>query len=260
MDGGSGAVPFQAAHIAAIAGASIDVDADVADFRRRALVSIDDASMVDDAQANAFAEQIIGEVVGFGLRVEQIFRKGSGARILLDERGDAERMGEFVKQIDRPPSLHGGDYGGAPNLFQVRAGNGHAHRHDGRIRVDEPSHGIANRVHGFRNMFLAHRRQVGEGKAVALQIEYGDLHQTAGELHADDMVFRAIEVEADGTAILAAVHVAGFLDDAVLKELRGDFRDCRRCEIDGFGDLRPRADAVAVQMLEDSRAVVFGDG
>ena len=64
------------------------------------------------------------------------------------------------------------------------------------------------------------------------------LHQTAGELHADDVVFGAIEIQTDGTAVLVSVHVAGFFDDALRQQFRGDFGDCRRSELDGFGDLR----------------------
>ena len=73
---------------------------------------------------------------------------------------------------------------------------------------------------------------------VALEVEDRDLHQTAGELHADDVVFGTIEIQADGTAVLISVHVAGFVDDALRQQFRGDFGDCRRSELDGFGDLR----------------------
>jgi len=79
---------------------------------------------------------------------------------------------------------------------------------------------------------------VGQEDTVALEVEDRDLHQTAGELHADDVVFGAIEIQTDGTAVLVSVHVAGFFDDALRQQFRGDFGDCRRSELDGFGDLR----------------------
>ena len=107
-------------------------------------------------------------------------------------------------------------------------------------------------------MLLADGRQVGQEDTVALEVEDRDLHQTAGELHADDVVFGAIEIQTDGTAVLVSVHVAGFFDDALRQQFRGDFGDCRRSELDGFGDLRARADAVLVQMLHDPRTVGFG--
>ena len=55
--------------------------------------------------------------------------------------------------------------------------------------------------------------QVGEGNTIAFQVEHCDLHQTSCEFHADDMVFRAIEIQADGTTILIAFHVSGFFDN-----------------------------------------------
>ena len=91
---------------------------------------------------------------------------------------------------------------------------------------------------GFGDVLFADGRQVGQEDTVALEVEDRDLHQTAGELHADDVVFGAIEIQTDGTAVLVSVHVAGFFDDALRQQFRGDFGDCRRSELDGFGDLR----------------------
>ena len=57
-------------------------------------------------------------------------------------------------------------------------------------------------------------------------------------LHADDMVFRAIEIQTDGTTILIAFHVSGFFDNVSEQQFCGNFRNGRGCEFDGFGDLR----------------------
>ena len=50
--------------------------------------------------------------------------------------------------------------------------------------------------------------------------------------------WNTVAVVTDGTAVLVSVHVAGFVDDALRQQFRGDFGDCRRSELDGFGDLR----------------------
>lgn len=62
-------------------------------------------------------------------------------------------------------------------------------------------------------MLLVNGGQVGEGNTIAFQVEHCDLHQASCEFHADDMVFRAIEMQADGTTILIAFHVSGFFDN-----------------------------------------------
>ena len=49
VDGWGGAVAFQTADVAAVAGFAVDVDGDVADFGGGAEGAVDDASVVDDA-------------------------------------------------------------------------------------------------------------------------------------------------------------------------------------------------------------------
>lgn len=63
VNGGGGAVAFKAADVAAIAGAAVDVNGDVSDFGGGTEEAVDEATVVDDAEAHAFADQIIGEVV-----------------------------------------------------------------------------------------------------------------------------------------------------------------------------------------------------
>ena len=62
VNGGGGAVAFKAADVAAIAGAAVDVNGDVSDFGGGTEEAVDEATVVDDAEAHAFADQIIGEV------------------------------------------------------------------------------------------------------------------------------------------------------------------------------------------------------
>ena len=62
VDGGGGAIAFEAADVAAVAGPAVDVDGDVADFGGGTEEAVDEATVVDDAEAHAFADQIIGEV------------------------------------------------------------------------------------------------------------------------------------------------------------------------------------------------------
>ena len=96
---------------------------------------------------------------------------------------------------------------------QIRTGNGHADGYDARIVRNELSYGGPDLFYRFGNMLLVNGGQVGEGNTIAFQVEHCDLHQTSCEFHADDMVFRAIEIQADGTTILIAFHVSGFFDN-----------------------------------------------
>ena len=66
------------------------------------------------------------------------------------------------------------------------------------------------------------------------------------------MVFRAIEVQADGTTVLVTLHVAGLFDDVLGQQFCRDFGDCRRGEFNGLGDLGAGADAVVIQILQDA--------
>ena len=114
VDGGGGAIAFEAADVAAVAGPAVDVDGDVADFGGGTEEAVDEATVVDDAEAHAFADQIIGEVaVGVHRRGEEIMCEGSGAGVLFDEHRHAESGDEFVDEVDLPPALHGGDQSGA---------------------------------------------------------------------------------------------------------------------------------------------------
>lgn len=123
VNGGGGAVAFKAADVAAIAGAAVDVNGDVSDFGGGTEEAVDEATVVDDAEAHAFADQIIGEVaVGVHRRVEEIMCEGSGAGVLFDEHRHAESGDEFVDEVDSAPALHAGDHGGAAHVAQVGPG------------------------------------------------------------------------------------------------------------------------------------------
>ena len=63
MDDRGGAVTFQAADVAAIAGLAVDINGDMADFGGCALRAVDEVAIVDDAKSHAFADQIVGEVI-----------------------------------------------------------------------------------------------------------------------------------------------------------------------------------------------------
>ena len=105
VNGGGGAVAFKAADVAAIAGAAVDVNGDVSDFGGGTEEAVDEATVVDDAEAHAFADQIIGEVVvGVHRRVEEIMCEGAGAGVLFDEHWHAESGGEFVDEVDFAPA------------------------------------------------------------------------------------------------------------------------------------------------------------
>ena len=150
VDGWGGAVAFQTADVAAVAGFAVDVDGDVADFGGGAEGAVDDASVVDDAEAYAFADEVVGEV-GFAVAVgvEEGVGEYACAGVLFDEDGDGEAVGEFVDEVDGAPALHGGYDGGVAVVAQVGAGDGHADGHDGGVFVQELFDGAVHGGDGF---------------------------------------------------------------------------------------------------------------
>ena len=107
VDGDRRAVALEASAVAAVARQAVDVDADMADFGRGTLGSVNEPAIVDDTEADAFAQQIIGEIVAVvACRIEQILREHAGAGVLLDEHRYAERIGELIEEIECAPTLH----------------------------------------------------------------------------------------------------------------------------------------------------------
>ena len=260
VNGGGGAVAFKAADVAAIAGAAVDVNGDVSDFGGGTEEAVDEATVVDDAEAHAFADQIIGEVVvGVHRRVEEIMCEGAGAGVLFDEHWHAESGGEFVDEVDFAPALHVGHHGGAAYVTQIGAGHCHADGHDGWVVVEQLFDALVDGDDGVVDGVVAHRGQVFKAQGVAAQVEHADLHQRAGEFDADDAEVRGVELESDGTAVLGAFQIAGLFNHAGLDKACGDFGDGRGGEFQCLGDLRAGADAVVIQVLNDAGAIGFGD-
>ena len=238
----------------------MDVDGDVADFGGGTEEAVDEATVVDDAEAHAFADQIIGEVaVGVHRRVEEIMCEGAGAGVLFDEHRHAESGDEFVDEVDSAPALHAGDHGGAAHVAQVGSGHGHADGHDGWIVVEQLFDALVDGGNGVVDGVVVDRGQVLDAQGVAAQAEYADLHQRAGEFDADDAEARGVELESDGTAVLGAFQIAGLFNHAGLDKACGDFGDGRGGEFQCLGDLRAGTDAVVIQVLNDAGAIGFGD-
>ena len=232
----------------------------MSDFGGGTEEAVDETTVVDGAEAHAFADQIIGEVaVGVHRRVEEIMCEGSGAGVLFDEHRHAESGGEFVDEVDFAPALHAGHHGGAAYVTQVGAGHRHADGHDGRVVVEQLFDALVDGDDGVVDGVVVHRGQVFEAQGVAAQVEHADLHQRAGEFDADDAEPRGVEFETDGTAVLGTFQIAGLFNHAGLDKACGDFGDGRGGEFQCLGDLRAGADAVVIQVLDDAGAVGFGD-
>ena len=258
MDRGGGAVAFEASDVAAVARLAVDVDADMADFGGRSEGAVDDVAVVDHAEADAFADEVVGEVLGGDGGIEQVLGHRAGAGVLLHEHGDGERVAEFVDEVDFLPSAHRGHDGGASHAAQVGAGDGHADGDDASVGFDQRTDGVVelhdrrvDGVFGDLGQFLHGQRFAGE-------VEHAELYQASREFHGDDVEFCGVESEPDGAAVLAPLEIAGLLDGAGFYELGGDLGDGGGGEVEGFGDLRARADAVLVQVLHDPRTVGFG--
>ena len=107
VDSDRRAVALEASAVAAVARQAVDVDADMTDFGRGTLGSVDESAIVDDTEADAFAQQIIREIVAVvACRIEQILREHAGAGVLLDEHRYAECIGELIEEIECAPTLH----------------------------------------------------------------------------------------------------------------------------------------------------------
>ena len=72
VDRGGGAVAFEASDVAAVARLAVDIDADMADFGGRSEGAVDDVAVVDHAEADAFADEVVGEVLGGDGGIEQV--------------------------------------------------------------------------------------------------------------------------------------------------------------------------------------------
>jgi hypothetical protein len=79
----------------------------VSDFGGRAVRAVIDRTIVDDAEADALAKQIVGERSLGQFRVEQELRQGACACVLFNEYGYVERFAELLDEVDLPPTLHG---------------------------------------------------------------------------------------------------------------------------------------------------------
>lgn len=227
-------------------------------FGGRSEGAVDDVAVVDHAEADAFADEVVGEVLGGDGGIEQVLGHRAGAGVLLHEHGDGERVAEFVDEVDFLPSAHRGHDGGASHVAQVGAGDGHADGDDASVGFDQRTDGVVelhdrrvDGVFGDLGQFLHGQRFAGE-------VEHAELYQASREFHGDDVEFCGVESEPDGAAVLAPLEIAGLLDGADFYELGGDLGDGGGGEVEGFGDLRARADAVLVQVLHDPRTVGFG--
>ncbi len=101
------AVAFEAADIAAIACLAVHVYAHMADLRGRAERAVDHGAVIDDAQAYAFAEQIVCQILIRRIRVEEILGECAGAGVLFYDHRHVEGMFEFGAEVDLSPLFHG---------------------------------------------------------------------------------------------------------------------------------------------------------
>ena len=190
-------VPFQAADIAAVAWLAMHVDAHMADFGGRAERAVDYGPVVDHAEADAFAEQIVGEVLVAWLWVEEVLGQGAGTCILLDDHRDAERVLEFGFEIDFAPLPHRRDDRSMANAAQVGPGHGHADRHD----VGELPHDRADELlHRFNRLGwsgVIGRLVHPDGLCAAGQVEQADLDEAACEFDAEHTVLPGIDCQSD---------------------------------------------------------------
>ena len=155
--------------------------------------------------------------------------------------------------------MHAGDHSGAADVAQVRAGNGHADGHDGRIVIKQLADALVDGRDGVADGVVVHRGQVFGAERIAAQVEHADLHEGTGELDTNDAEASGVNFQPDGTAVLGAFQVAGLFNHAGFDKPCGDLGDGGRREFQGLGDLCAGADAVVVEMLDDAGAVGFGN-
>ena len=146
------------------------------DFAGDAERAVDDAPVVDDAQPHAFADEVIGEVVGSVAAGEQIVGERTGAGVLFDEHGHAKSVGELFDEVDSAPALHGGDDGGVTRVAQIRAGDGHADGDDGAVFAEQRLDALVDTGYGFVDGVFVDVRQGVQLDCLASEIEYADLH------------------------------------------------------------------------------------
>ena len=125
------------------------------DFGCGAVRTVEDSTVVDQPQSDAFTQQIIGERAFGQLGVEQELRQCTGSCILLHEYRHVEGRAEFVDEVDLPPALHGGDESGMAGVPQIRARDGHTHGDDVRIVGDELPDGATDLLHGVGDVLFA---------------------------------------------------------------------------------------------------------
>ena len=191
------AVPLQATDIAAVAWYAVHVDAHMADFGGRAERAVDHGPVVDHAEADAFAEQVVGEVLVARLWVEEVLGQGAGPRVLLDDHRDAERVLELGFEIDFAPLPHRRDDRRVADAAQIRPGHSHADRHDVRELPHDRADELLHRFNRLGWSGVIGRLVHPDGLCAAGQVEQADLDEAACEFDAEHTVLPGIDCQSD---------------------------------------------------------------